>query len=94
MEEVTMREFKKAVKEIKVFYDVEEDVLYLARPGQEEEVVEMGPGINLELDKDGNLLGVEIFNASHLLKDAIKLMGKRLKREPGDEVKDKGVEVP
>lgn len=62
----------------KVFYDEKEDVLYLAKEGQEEEVVELGPGINVELDNSGNLIGVEVFNASILFKDVIKEMGRKL----------------
>jgi len=62
----------------KVFYDQKEDVLYLAKEGQEEEVVELGPGVNVELDNSGNLIGVEVFNASILFKDVIKEMGRKL----------------
>jgi uncharacterized protein YuzE len=56
---------------LKVHYDSEEDILYLAQEGLEEEVVEVYPGFNLELDKDGNLLGVEILDASRLLNQVI-----------------------
>jgi uncharacterized protein YuzE len=63
----------------RVFYDDKEDVLYLAREGEEEKVVELSPGINLELDSGGNLIGVEVFNASKVFKDVIKPMGKKLK---------------
>jgi len=62
----------------KVFYDEKEDVLCLAKEGQEEEVVELGPGVNVELDNSGNLIGVEVFNASILFKDVIKEMGRKL----------------
>ena len=55
---------------LKVHYDSEEDILYLAQEGLEE-VVEVYPGFNLELDKDGNLLGVEILDASRLLNQVI-----------------------
>jgi uncharacterized protein YuzE len=61
-----------------VFYDDQEDILYLGREGQEEEVVELGPNVNMELDKAGNLLGVEVFKASQLFKDVIKQMEKKL----------------
>ena len=54
----------------KVFYDEKEDVLYLAKEGQEEEVVEIAPGVNVELDASGELIGVELFKASSLFKDA------------------------
>ncbi len=62
----------------KVFYDDREDILYLGREGQEEEVVELSPNVNMELDKAGNLIGVEVFQASQLFKDVIKQMDKKL----------------
>jgi uncharacterized protein YuzE len=71
MEENLMEDFK-------VFYDEKEDVLYLGKEGQEEEVVELAPGINVEFDDSGELIGVELFNASTLLKDVIKPMEKRI----------------
>ncbi|MBI2471808.1 MAG: DUF2283 domain-containing protein [Planctomycetes bacterium] len=64
--------------DFKVFYDEREDILYLTREGLEEEVVELSPGINAELDIEGNLIGVKIFNASHLLKDVVKLIENKL----------------
>jgi uncharacterized protein YuzE len=70
MEENPMSEFK-------VSYDENEDILYLAKKGREEEVVEIAPGINVELDLEGKFIGVEIFNASKLLKDVIKSIEKK-----------------
>jgi len=67
------------MKDFKIYYDEQEDILYLAREGREEEVVEISPGVNVEFDKSGKLMGVEIFKASHLFKDVIKVMGKRLR---------------
>ncbi len=67
------------MKDFRIYYDEEEDVLYLAREGKEEEVVEISPGVNVEFDKSGKLMGVEIFQASHLFKDVIKVMEKRLR---------------
>jgi uncharacterized protein YuzE len=67
------------MKEFKVSYDEEQDVLYLAREGQEEEVVELAPGVNVELDNSGNLIGVEVFKASSLFKNVIKLMERKLR---------------
>ena len=61
----------------KVSYDEEEDILFLAREGQEEEVVELAPGVNIELDKSGNLIGVEVLKASNMLKHVIKSIEKR-----------------
>lgn len=55
----------------KVFYDEKEDVLYLAKEGVEHEFVEIAPGVNAELDENGQLIGIELFNASILLKNVI-----------------------
>jgi uncharacterized protein YuzE len=71
VEEVIMKDFK-------VFYDEKEDILYLAKEGEEAEVVELSPGVNMELDSNGNLIGVEVFGASRMFKDVLKPMGKRL----------------
>ncbi len=71
MEENIMADFK-------VLYDEREDILYLSKEGIEEEVVELSPGVNAELDMEGNLIGVEIFNASSLLKDVVKLIENKL----------------
>lgn len=57
---------------LNVHYDKETDVLYLSREGEEEEVEEVYPGINLELNKEGKIVGVEILNASTLLRDALQ----------------------
>jgi len=72
MEENLMQDFK-------VSYDDNEDILYLAKEGEEEEIVELAPGVNVELDSSGSLIGIEVFNASFLFKDVIRLMGRRLR---------------
>jgi uncharacterized protein YuzE len=72
MEENLMQDFK-------VSYDDNEDILYLAKEGEEEEIVELAPGVNVELDSSGSLIGVEVFNASFVFKDVIRLMGRRLR---------------
>lgn len=64
--------------DFKVFYDEEEDILYLAKEGEEAESVEFPPGVNMELDSSGNLIGVEVFKASLMFKDVLKLMEKKL----------------
>ena len=38
---------------------------------------EVAPGVNVELDKKGNVLGVEILTASHTLKGFLKSLGKK-----------------
>ena len=54
-------------------YDSESDVLYIAvREGKEEEFVEIVPGINIELDDKGEVIGIEILNASEFLKPIAK----------------------
>ncbi|MDE3092041.1 MAG: DUF2283 domain-containing protein [Chloroflexota bacterium] len=52
-------------------YDPELDILYLAREGQETSV-EISPEANLEFDAEGNVIGIEILNASRLMKDVIE----------------------
>ena len=67
----------------KVHYDQSTDVLYLAKPGLEEEVVEIHPGINLELDEHGDLIGVEILNASRVFQPVLRPLTQRAtKRQP------------
>ena len=72
MEEVGMNAFE-------VFFDEKEDILYLAKEGMEHEVVEISPGVNAELDEKGNLIGIELFNASTLLKNVIPPIVKKIK---------------
>lgn len=64
--------------DFKVFYDEEEDILYLAKEGEEVEVVEISPGVNMELDSNGKLIGVELFKASRMFKNVLKPMEKKL----------------
>jgi uncharacterized protein YuzE len=64
--------------DFKVFYDEKEDILYLAKGGEEAEVVEISPGVNMELDSKGNLIGVELFKASRMFKDVLKPMENKL----------------
>ena len=66
------------MEDFKIFYDEVEDILYLAREGEEEEVLEVSPGVNMELDASGKLIGVEIFRASMRFKDVLKQMEKKL----------------
>jgi uncharacterized protein YuzE len=52
----------------KIYYDKKTDVLWFnIKSGLEEEYREVTPGVNLELDKNGDLLGIEILNASQTL---------------------------
>ncbi len=62
---------KKAKVDFQIRYDSELDILYLAREGQEANV-ELSPEANLEFDAEGNVIGIEILNASYLLKGVIE----------------------
>lgn len=62
-----------------ISYDYESDVLYIAaRKGMEEEFVEVAPGINVELDDKGQVIGIEILNASKCLKSIAKPLYKHM----------------
>lgn len=52
----------------KIYYDKKADVLWLlVKSGPEFEYKEIAPGISLELGKKGELLGIEILNASKII---------------------------
>lgn len=54
-------------------YDSKSDILYIAvKKGKEEEFVEIAPGVNVELDENGKVIGIEILNASNFLKPVAK----------------------
>jgi uncharacterized protein YuzE len=72
---------KNLMNDFKISYDHEEDILYLGLEGQEEEVVELSPGIHAELDQAGRLIGIEVFKASHRFKDIIKRMEEKLQAQ-------------
>ena len=62
-----------------ISYDYESDVLYIvAKKGMEEEFVEVAPGINVELDDKGQVIGIEILNASKCLKHIAKPLYKQM----------------
>lgn len=68
--------------DFKVFYDEEEDILYLAKEGEEAEVVEISPGVNMELDSNGKLIGVELFNASRMLMMRVPHLKWKIMQDP------------
>lgn len=54
----------------KIYYDKKSDALWLLiKSGLEEEVREVSPGVNVELGKNGEILGIEILNASKILSE-------------------------
>jgi len=60
-------------------YDYESDVLYIvAKKGMEEEFIEVAPGINVELDDRGQVIGIEILNTSKCLKPIAKPLYKNM----------------
>jgi len=60
-------------------YDSKSDVLYIrVKRGIEEEFIEVSPGINIELDSNGQVIGVEILNASKILKSVVKPLQKQI----------------
>ena len=65
-------------KKPKVNYDSQVDALYIAIHKGEEEFVEIAPGINVELDEDGKVCGIEILNASKFFKPVAKPLYRQL----------------
>jgi len=62
-----------------VNYDPKSDVLYLGvKKGVEEEFVEVSPGVNVELNSEGQVIGIEILNASRVLKPVVKPLQKQI----------------
>lgn len=63
---------KKKSKPI-VNYDPAADVLYLlTQEGVEAEFQEVIPGVNVEMDEEGQVIGVEILGASRILKNVLE----------------------
>ena len=60
-------------------YDSQSDVLFFSiREGIEEEFIEIAPGVNVEIDERGEVIGIEILNASQMLKPVAKSLVPRL----------------
>ncbi len=65
--------------EICVYSTAKSDSLYiLTKKGMEEEFIEMAPGVNLELNEQGDVIGTEILNASNILKGVTRSLYKQL----------------
>lgn len=57
----------------KIFYDKDIDALWLfVKKGKEAESKEVSPGISIELNDKGELLGIEILNASKIFEEEVK----------------------
>ena len=62
-------------------YDPNTDALYVVtREGEEEEFVEISPGVNVELDSEGRVIGIEILNASKALSSIIEPLYRKRKQ--------------
>jgi len=63
-----------------VNYDSQNDVLYIVMgEGMEEEYVEVAPGVNVELDARGEIIGIEILRASEFLRPVAVPLLQRIK---------------
>ncbi len=76
------------MKKPKLMYFSEEDVIHLAiAEGEEANSVEISPNVTAELNDRGELIGIEILEASSFLRDALSegLQAKALQlRTAGD----------
>ncbi len=62
-----------------VIYDSKSDVLYFAiSKGIEEEFIEITPGVYVEIDEQGKVIGIEILKASEVLQPVSKSLVKQL----------------
>ncbi|MBI2514773.1 DUF2283 domain-containing protein [Candidatus Wolfebacteria bacterium] len=62
-----------------VHYDPQSDVFYIGvKRGNEEEHFELAPGINIELGRKGQVIGIEILNASKVFKPAVRALGRKI----------------
>lgn len=69
------------MKKSQVEYDAKADILYIvARKGREEEFVEIAPGVNVELDEKGEVIGIEILDASSFFKPVAKPLYRQMQR--------------
>lgn len=60
-------------------YDSQSDVFYIGiKRAKEEEYIELAPGVNVELDEGGQIIGIEILNASKIFKPVPKSLKQRI----------------
>lgn len=61
------------MKKPNVYFDRDSDILYIVtKKGAEEEFIEVAKGVNVELDKNKKVIGIEILDASRFLSPFIK----------------------
>ena len=69
-------------KKLKIYYDSEADALSMVvKDGAEDHFEELSPGISVEYDRRGNVLGFEILNASRHFRATIPKMAEFLQSE-------------
>ena len=62
----------------KYYYDEKSDSLFIyLKEGEEESFEEIVPGINIELGKDNEIIGIEILRASRFLEEEKVLPARR-----------------
>lgn len=60
-------------------YDSQSDVLYISiKKGMEEEFVEISPGVNVEIDERGEVIGIEFLNVSKVFQPIAKSLVQKL----------------
>ena len=71
---------KKKKRKPLVNYDPTTDVLYfVTREGVEAEFTEVAPGVNVELNEEGEVIRVEILGASRILKNVLEPLYRKKK---------------
>ena len=71
---------KRKKREPTVTYDPSTDVLYLViQEGVEAEFREIIPGVNVEMDEEGQVIGVEIVGASRVLRNVLEPLYRKKK---------------
>ena len=61
-------------------YDPGSDVLYIVtKEGTEAEFAEVAPGVNVELDEDGQVIGVELLGTSRILGNVLEPLYRKKK---------------
>lgn len=64
-----MKKSKQKNQDKIINYDRKSDVFYIGiKRGVEEECVEIAPGVNMEINENGEVVGIEILNASKIFK--------------------------
>ena len=73
---------KSKAKNLKVFYDREVDALSIVvREGREEEFDEIAPGVGVERNSKGEIIGFEILDASRHFRSMLPKMTQYLERQ-------------